>query len=144
MNEKTRKSCEHGPENGKPKFNQTKRRSDNGGSARVDCHIYRRRHVLVSLIGNMPEKRKKGFIMQRKIRFEELWVSIFTDSYWFGRSKGRSKLPRWPILKTLSELAVSFTPIFFPPVFSWSDNVSPYYSFVGQSDVPECFFRPWT
>ena len=24
-NEKTRKSCEHGPENGKPKFNQTKR-----------------------------------------------------------------------------------------------------------------------
>ena len=37
--EKTRKSCEHSPENGKPKFNQTKRRSDNGGSARVDCHI---------------------------------------------------------------------------------------------------------
>ena len=30
-NEKTRKSCEHGPENGKPKFNQTKRRSNNGG-----------------------------------------------------------------------------------------------------------------
>ena len=43
-NEKTRKSCEHGPENGKPKFNQTKRRSDNGGSAGVDCHIYRRRN----------------------------------------------------------------------------------------------------
>ena len=39
MNEKRRKSCEHGPENGKPKFNQTKRRSDKGGSARVNCHI---------------------------------------------------------------------------------------------------------
>ena len=39
MNEKTRKSCEHGPENGKPKFNQTKRKSDKGGSARVNCHI---------------------------------------------------------------------------------------------------------
>ena len=33
---KQKKSCEPGPENGKPKFNQTKRRSDNGGSARVD------------------------------------------------------------------------------------------------------------
>ena len=43
-NEKTRRSCEHGPENGKPKSNQTKRRSDNGGSTRVDCHIYRRRN----------------------------------------------------------------------------------------------------
>ena len=43
-NKKTRKSCEHGPENGKPKFNQTKRRSDNGGRAGVDCHIYRRRN----------------------------------------------------------------------------------------------------
>ena len=30
--------------NGKPKFNQIKWRSDNGGSARVDCHIYRRRN----------------------------------------------------------------------------------------------------
>ena len=39
-NKKTRKSCEHGPENGKTKFNQKK----NGGSARVDCHIYRRRN----------------------------------------------------------------------------------------------------
>ena len=28
----------------------------------------------------MLEKRKKGFIMQRKIRVKELWVSIFTDS----------------------------------------------------------------
>ena len=43
-NQKTRKSCEHGPENGNPKFNQTKRRSDNGGSAGVDCPIYRRRN----------------------------------------------------------------------------------------------------
>ena len=37
-----RKSSEHGPENGKRKFNQTRRRSDNGRSARVDCHIYRK------------------------------------------------------------------------------------------------------
>ena len=37
--EKRRKSCEHGPENGQPKFNQTKWRSDNRGSAGVDCHI---------------------------------------------------------------------------------------------------------
>ena len=43
-NQKTRKCCEHGPENGKPKFNQTKRRSTDGGSARIDCHIYRRRN----------------------------------------------------------------------------------------------------
>ena len=43
-NEKARKSCEHGPENGKQKFNQTRRRSDNGRSARVDCHIYRKRN----------------------------------------------------------------------------------------------------
>ena len=28
-NEKTRKSCEYGPENGKQKFNQTRRRSNN-------------------------------------------------------------------------------------------------------------------
>ena len=27
---KARKSCEHGPENGKEKFNQTRQRSDNG------------------------------------------------------------------------------------------------------------------
>ena len=81
----------------------------------------------------MIEKGKKRFIMQRKIRVKELWVSIFTDSYWFGRSKGRSNLPRWPILKTVSELVVSFTPIFFPPMCSWSDKVSPYYSFVGRS-----------
>ena len=39
-----RKSSEHGPENGKRKFNQTRRRSDNGRSARVDCHIYRKRN----------------------------------------------------------------------------------------------------
>ena len=38
-NEKARKSCEHGPENGKQKFNQTRRRSNNGRSARVDRHI---------------------------------------------------------------------------------------------------------
>ena len=43
-NEKARKSSEHGPENGKRKFNQTRRRSDNGRSARVDCHIYRKRN----------------------------------------------------------------------------------------------------
>ena len=42
--EKARKSCKHGPENGKRKFNQTKRGSDNGRSARVDCHIYRKRN----------------------------------------------------------------------------------------------------
>ena len=41
-NEKARKSSEHGPENGKRKFNQTRRRSDNGRSARVDCHKYRK------------------------------------------------------------------------------------------------------
>ena len=40
--EKARKSSEHGPENSKRKFNQTRRRSDNGRSARVDCHIYRK------------------------------------------------------------------------------------------------------
>ena len=40
--EKTRKSSEHGPENSKRKFNQTRRRSDNGRS--VDCHIYRKRN----------------------------------------------------------------------------------------------------
>ena len=43
-NEKARKSCEHFPDNGKKKFNQTRRRSDNRRSARVDCHIYRRRN----------------------------------------------------------------------------------------------------
>ena len=43
-NEKARKSSEHGPENGKRKFNQTRRRSDNGRSAMVDCHIYRKRN----------------------------------------------------------------------------------------------------
>ena len=43
-NEKARKSSEHGPENSKRKFNQTRRRSDNGRSARVDCHIYRKRN----------------------------------------------------------------------------------------------------
>ena len=43
-NDKARKSSEHGPENGKRKFNQTRRRSDNGRSARVDCHIYRKRN----------------------------------------------------------------------------------------------------
>ena len=32
---KARKSCEHGPGNGKRKFNQTRRRSDNERSARV-------------------------------------------------------------------------------------------------------------
>ena len=42
--EKARKSSEHGPENSKRKFNQTRRRSDNGRSARVDCHIYRKRN----------------------------------------------------------------------------------------------------
>ena len=48
-NEKARKSSEHGPENGKRKFNQTRRRSDNGRSARVDCHIYRKRNHDVTL-----------------------------------------------------------------------------------------------
>ena len=43
-NGKARKSCEHCPDNGKKKFNQTRRRSDNRRSARVDCHIYRRRN----------------------------------------------------------------------------------------------------
>ena len=43
-NEKARKSSEHGPENSKRKFNQTRRISDNGRSARVDCHIYRKRN----------------------------------------------------------------------------------------------------
>ena len=41
-NDKARKYSEHGPENGKRKFNQTRRRSDNGRSARVDCHKYRK------------------------------------------------------------------------------------------------------
>ena len=41
--EKAKKSCEHFPESGKQKFSQTRRRSDNGRSARVDCPIYRRR-----------------------------------------------------------------------------------------------------
>ena len=57
--EKTRKSSEHGPENGKPKFNQTKRRSDNGGSARVDCHIYKRRNKYLQY-DMAPENRKKS------------------------------------------------------------------------------------
>ena len=48
-NDKARKSSEHGPENGKRKFNQTRRRSDNGRSARVDCHIYRKRNHDVTL-----------------------------------------------------------------------------------------------
>ena len=48
-NEKARKSSEHGPENGKRKFNQTRRRSDNGRSAKVDCHIYRKRNHDVTL-----------------------------------------------------------------------------------------------
>ena len=39
----------YGPENGKRKFNQTRRRSDNGRSARVDCHIYRKRNHDVTL-----------------------------------------------------------------------------------------------
>ena len=43
-NEKARKSCEHSPENVKQKFNRTRTRSDNGRSARVDCHIYRIRN----------------------------------------------------------------------------------------------------
>ena len=43
-NEKARKSCEQGPENGKQKFNQTRGISGNGRSVRVDCHIYRRRN----------------------------------------------------------------------------------------------------
>ena len=43
-NDKARKSSEHGPENGKRKFNQTRRRSDNGRSAKVDYHIYRKRN----------------------------------------------------------------------------------------------------
>ena len=47
--EKARKSSEHGPENSKRKFNQTRRRSDNGRSARVDCHIYRKRNHDVTL-----------------------------------------------------------------------------------------------
>ena len=42
-NEKARKSCEHGPENGKQKFNPTRRKSDNGGSAKVDCHIIQKK-----------------------------------------------------------------------------------------------------
>ena len=41
-NDKARKSSEHGPENGKRKFNQTRWRSDNGRSARISCHIYRK------------------------------------------------------------------------------------------------------
>ena len=48
-NDKVRKSSEHGPENGKRKFNQTRRRSDNGRSAKVDCHIYRKRNHDVTL-----------------------------------------------------------------------------------------------
>ena len=48
-NDKARKSSEHGPENGKRKFNQTRRRSDNGRSAKVDCHIYRKRNHDVTL-----------------------------------------------------------------------------------------------
>ena len=39
----------HGPENGTRKFNQSRRRSDNGRSARVDCHIYRKRKHDVTL-----------------------------------------------------------------------------------------------
>ena len=48
-NEKARKSSEHGPENGKRKFNQTRRRSDNGRSAKVDFHICRKRNHDVTL-----------------------------------------------------------------------------------------------
>ena len=47
-NDKARKSSEHGPENGKRKFNQTRRRSDNGRSAKVDYHIYRKRNYDVT------------------------------------------------------------------------------------------------
>ena len=41
--EKARKSCEHGPENGKQKFNQTRRGREKGKSARVDCHTSRKK-----------------------------------------------------------------------------------------------------
>ena len=58
-NQKTRKSCERGPENGNPKFKQTKRRSDNGGSAGVDCPIYRRTKKYLQR-GHGPENTKKS------------------------------------------------------------------------------------
>ena len=39
-NEKARKSCNHGPENDKQKFNWTRRRSENQRSPKVKCHVY--------------------------------------------------------------------------------------------------------
>ena len=42
-NEKARKSCKHGPENGKQKFNQIRRRSDNRRSAKVNYHIQKKK-----------------------------------------------------------------------------------------------------
>ena len=70
-NGKTRKSCEHGPENGKPKFNQTKRRSDNGGSAGVDCHIYRRRNKYLQRRHGPSVKTRK-----RVRRLQSSWIVI--------------------------------------------------------------------
>ena len=59
-----KQSCEHGPENGKPKFNQTKLRTDNGGSAGVDCHIYRRRNKYLQR-RLAPENTKKTEYLEK-------------------------------------------------------------------------------
>ena len=62
-----RKSCEHSPEINKPKLNQTKRRSDNRGSAGVDCHIYRRR--------NKHLQRRHG-PWKRVLRLQSSWIVV--------------------------------------------------------------------
>ena len=47
--EKARESCHHGPENGKQKFNQARRRSDNGGSAKGRwSHIQKKNYFYIT------------------------------------------------------------------------------------------------
>ena len=96
----SKKPCEHGAENGKQKFNQTRRRSDNR-STRVDCHIYRRnkyfqrRHVLwkhekeyctsVRRLQSWYLEKYKAELhltafLQQKLRNFEFW-SIFLFKY---------------------------------------------------------------
>ena len=70
--EKARKSCEHGSENSKQKFNSTRRKSDNGGSARVDCHNIQKKKINTFKDDMASENTKKSMphaiVVLRKVK----------------------------------------------------------------------------